>query len=616
MTGTTAALATPADTLHRVFGFREFRPLQQQVIEHVIAGGDAFVLMPTGGGKSLCYQIPALHRPGTAVVVSPLISLMKDQVDALREAGVAAAQLNSSLDAWEAGEVLRGLRAGELDLLYVAPERLVMPTFLALLDRVPLALFAVDEAHCVSQWGHDFRPEYVELGVLRTRFPGVPLIALTATADEQTRGDVREKLGLAEAGVFIAGFDRPNIRYLVAEKRRPVEQLEAFLRGRRDESGIVYCLSRRRVEDVAAKLRAAGLAAAPYHAGLPAEERTAVQDAFQRDEVRVVVATVAFGLGIDKSNVRFVVHYDMPKSIESYYQETGRAGRDGLHADALLLYGLGDVATARALIESGSSGDQLRIDLHKLNAMVGFAEAVSCRRRALLGYFGETPEVDCGNCDVCLDPPELYDGTEDAQKALSCVYRLGQRFGLVHVVDVLRGGATERIRTLGHDRLSTYGCGMDHSREEWMSLLRQLIHKGYLRQDIGQYSVLKLTVAAAPVLRGDERVQLARPRVFIAAPAERRSRTRRPAGAEVGSGRTDMPADDGSTARFERLRALRRRLADEHAVPAYVIFSDATLWEMASVVPRDDVELLQINGVGQTKLERYGSAFLEAILAK
>jgi ATP-dependent DNA helicase RecQ len=610
-----ASLATAADTLHRVFGFREFRPLQQQIIEHVIAGGDAFVLMPTGGGKSLCYQVPALHRPGTAVVVSPLISLMKDQVDALREAGVAAAQLNSSLDAWEAGEVLRALRAGELDLLYVAPERLMMPLFLETLDRVPLALMAVDEAHCVSQWGHDFRPEYVELGRLRARFPGVPLIALTATADEQTRDDVREKLGLGDARVFIAGFDRPNIRYLVTEKRKPFEQLEAFLTGRRDESGIVYCLSRRRVEEVAGKLRAAGLSAAAYHAGLPGDERTAVQDAFQRDEVRVVVATVAFGLGIDKSNVRFVVHYDMPKSIESYYQETGRAGRDGLPADALLLYGLGDVATARVLIESGSSGDQLRIDLHKLNAMVGFAEAVACRRRALLGYFGETPDADCGNCDVCLDPPELYDGTEDAQKALSCVYRLGQRFGLVHVVDVLRGADNERIRTLGHATLSTYGVGMHWSREEWMSVLRQLIHKGYLRQDIGQYSVLKLTAAAAPVLRGDELVQLARPRVFVAAPVERRPRARRPAG----TGAAAVPRGDGSpvdemvTARFERLRALRRQLADEHSVPAYVIFSDATLWEMASVVPQDTTELLLVNGVGQTKLERYGDAFLSAL---
>lgn len=613
MSSDRTATSDPAATLHRVFGFRDFRPGQREIIDHVIGGGDAFVLMPTGGGKSLCYQLPALHRPGTALVVSPLISLMKDQVDALRAQGVAAAALNSSLGPGEARDVLARLRAGDLDLLYVAPERLMMDSFLELLDSVELALFAIDEAHCVSQWGHDFRPEYVQLGGLRGRFPGVPLVALTATADEQTQEDVRARLGLRAAPVFAAGFDRPNIRYLVVEKRHPFEQLRAFVAERAGLSGIVYCLSRKRVEEVAAKLRAAGVEAGAYHAGLPAEERVRVQEAFQHDRLLVVVATVAFGLGIDKPDVRFVVHYDIPKTIESYYQETGRAGRDGAPADALLLYGLGDVVVARALLEQGGNPEQMRVEVHKLNAMVGLAEALSCRRRALLRYFGEARDSDCGNCDLCLDPPDTYDATEDAQKALSSVYRVGQRFGIAYVIDVLRGADTERIRQFGHDRLSTYGVGAHLGKDAWTSLFRQLIHRGYLYQDIAAFSVLKLAPAARPLLAGEERLELARPR--FSTPGE----GRKPGGRRRRAGSADAPAAlfDGSVEPdgplYERLRALRRTIAAQAKVPAYVVFSDASLREMAILRPQTEEGLLAVNGVGAVKLERYGEVFLEVL---
>ncbi len=589
-----------AAVLRDVFGYDGFRPLQREVIERVAAGGDAFVLMPTGGGKSLCYQVPALLRPGTAIVVSPLISLMKDQVDALRANGVAAAAYNSSLEEGEARRTLARLHAGELDLLYVAPERLMTDSFLARLRAVPVALFAIDEAHCVSQWGHDFRPEYVALGRLRPAFPGIPVVALTATADEATRDDVRAKLGLRDAPTFAAGFDRPNIRYTVVAKSKPAEQLLAFVRQRRGDSGIVYCLSRRRTEEVAARLVAEGVPAAAYHAGLPASERTAVQDAFLRDEVQVVVATVAFGMGIDKPDVRFVVHYDMPKNIEGYYQETGRAGRDGMPAEALLLFGMQDVVTGRRLIETGSDPDQVRVELHKLDAMVGFAESLSCRRRALLGYFGEAPAADCGNCDVCLDPPERYDATEHAQKALSCVYRVGQRFGARHVVEVLRGADTARIRELGHDRLSTWGIGKDLAADAWMSVIRQLVHGGYLRQDVAAYSVLKLTPAATAVLRGETRVELAVPRD-----------TRRPAAAKAPRLTAQGLAVDEAV--FERLRALRKRLADEQGVPAYVVFSDATLAAMAALKPTTAEALRKVSGVGPVKLARYGEAFLAVL---
>jgi len=628
---TDSAPGTPLRTLREVFGYTEFRPQQEEIVRHVIAGGDAFVLMPTGGGKSLCYQLPALHRRGVGLVVSPLISLMKDQVDALRADGVRAAVYNSSLAPDEARRVLARLHGGELDLLYVAPERLMTPGFLARLsdgDGVPLALIAIDEAHCVSQWGHDFRPEYIELGRLRELFPGVPILACTATADPETREDVRRRLGLGNAPVYVAGFDRPNIRYTVRDKRRPADQLLTFLDGHRDESGIVYCLSRRRTEEVAAKLQEAGVPAAAYHAGLESEERKRVQTSFQRDETQVVVATVAFGMGIDKPDVRFVVHYDLPKSIESYYQETGRCGRDGLPAEALLLFNLGDAARVRALIEGAGrrarpepspdggpdaawdeparDPERVRIELHKLNAMVGLAEAQTCRRRVLLGYFGESLAEDCGNCDVCLEPPERYDATEQARMLLSCVYRVGQRFGAGQVVDVLRGAETERIARLGHDRLSTYGIGADQSREHWLDLVRQLVHLGYLTQDVAQYSVLRLTPAAGDLLRGETTLELAVPRVRLVGGRSGSSRASRRStqAAELG------PDDE---ALFERLRDLRRSLAATAGVPAYVVFNDATLREMAVVRPADEAALLAVNGVGATKLERYGSAFLDVV---
>ncbi len=589
----------PLETLHSVFGYRSFRPFQQEIVEGLIAGKSAFVLMPTGGGKSICYQLPALHRAGTAIIVSPLISLMKDQVDALRVNGVGAAFYNSSLRSAEARKVLAQLHDGQLDLLYVAPERLMSEEFLERLRQLPVALFAIDEAHCVSQWGHDFRPEYVQLGKLRKLFPEVPLIALTATADVQTREEILQRLGLKSAASFIAGFDRPNIRYTVVEKSKPARQLMDFLDRQKTQAGIVYALSRKRVEEVAKKLQQAGLSAAAYHAGLGDEARRRVQEAFLRDDLQVVVATVAFGMGIDKSNVRFVVHYDLPKNIESYYQETGRAGRDGLPAEALLLFGYGDIAISRGLIEQGRNEKQKRIDLHKLNAMVAFAEAQLCRRRVLLGYFGEQLDVDCGNCDICLDPPDLYDATEDARKALSCVFRVGQRFGAGHVIEVLRGAQNQRIGQLGHDRLSTYGIGRDQSKEVWGSLLRQLIHLGYLEQDVGNYSILKLTAAARPLLRGEENLRLARPRVRVAA-------AKKPARKVA----TEFQPDPEL---FEALRALRKQLAERDHVPPFVVFSDATLAEMASTYPTDESALLEVNGVGRRKLELYGAAFLEII---
>ncbi len=590
-------------TLKSIFGYDSFRPHQEAIVSEIIRGEDAFVLMPTGGGKSLCYQIPALHRSGVGIVVSPLISLMKDQVDALVANGVAAACYNSSLSEGEARRTLARFHAGELDLLYVAPERLMSESFQERLQTMDIALFAIDEAHCVSQWGHDFRPEYIQLGKLRQLFPSVPLIALTATADPHTRVDIIQRLGLGKAVCHVAGFDRPNIRYTVVEKLKPAQQLQVFLKGRPEDAGIVYALSRKRVEEVAERLQAAGIRAAAYHAGLPDKERSRVQEAFQRDDIRIVVATVAFGMGIDKPNVRFVVHYDLPKNVESYYQETGRAGRDGLPSEALLLFGYGDIAISRSLIESGGNPEQNRIELHKLNAMVGFAEALTCRRRVLLGYFGEELTEDCGNCDICLNPPDRFDATEEARKALSCVYRVGQRFGMGHVVEVLRGSQSQRITTLGHDKLSTYGIGRDLSQDAWGSMIRQLIHLGYLEQDMANYSVLRLTTKARPLLKGEEKLTLARPRIRVAPvkQAERQQGKR---------GKEKLVYDQGL---FKELRNLRKRLADEQQVPPFVIFGDATLIEMAAYKPTNADEMAGINGVGAHKLGRYGEQFLRVI---
>lgn len=602
----TATPATPDpldQTLNRVFGYREFRPHQRQIIEQLVAGESAFVLMPTGGGKSLCYQIPALLRPGVGIVISPLISLMKDQVDALRANGVRAAFYNSALSAEQARQVLAGLHNGELDLLYIAPERLMREEFIERLHEIEIALIAIDEAHCVSQWGHDFRPEYAQLGELEALFPHTPRIALTATADPQTRKDILRVLKLEQAACHITGFDRPNIRYSVLEKHNPFNQLRRFLGNHADASGIIYALSRKRVERLTAQLYEAGFRAAAYHAGLSPEQRHWVQEQFLRDEIDIVVATVAFGMGIDKPDVRFVVHYDLPKNIESYYQETGRAGRDGLPAEALLLFGTQDMVLVRQLVEGGDNPERVRIELHKLNTMIALAESVTCRRQVLLNYFGEQIEGGCGNCDLCLDPPETFDATEDARKALSCVYRVGQTFGIRHVVDVLRGADNERIRRLGHDRLSTYGIGGDKSELEWSSLIRQLIHHGYLLQDIEHYSVLRLTPEARPVLRGEKPLRLAVPRV-------REKAKRKP---KAPKGAAEIGAYD--EALFERLRRLRKTLADEAGVPPYVVFGDTALLLMARDKPTESDQFLQISGVGQTKLERYGDAFMNEIAA-
>lgn len=589
--------------LQTIFGFAQFRPLQENIIHSVLAGEDNFVLMPTGGGKSLCYQIPALAKPGLAIIISPLIALMQDQVLALQANGVAAAYYNSSLSSSEAKRVLAKMHAQELDLLYIAPERLMQENFLARLDEIPLSLIAIDEAHCVSQWGHQFRPEYLQLGNLRQYFPAVPIIALTATADKQTRHDILLQLKLSHAKVHMASFNRANIRYMVVEKQKPLQQLLQFLSARKNEFGIIYCFSRKRVEDLTEKLQQHGYSAKAYHAGLPQAERLHTQNAFLRDDVNIIVATIAFGMGIDKPNVRYVVHYDLPKHIEGYYQETGRAGRDGVASEALLLYGLQDITLAKSLIEKNEHPQQQRIELHKLNCMANYAQAQTCRRRVLLNYFNENLNQDCGNCDICLNPPLTYDATIDAQKALSCVYRVQQRFGVSYVIDILRGKEDQRIRSMGHDNLSTFGIGKDLSQEEWHSIFKQLIHLGYLEQDIANYSVLMLTTAAGSILRKEITLTLAKPRTKVLTPTS----------SKKASKKTLLASYQYEPELFERLRSLRKKLAEEQGVPPFVIFSDASLIEMAALLPKNDTDFLAINGVGQKKLQSYGVAFLEVI---
>ena len=594
-------MSAPLDILTRVFGYHAFRGRQAAIIDHVVGGGDALVIMPTGGGKSLCYQVPALVRGGVGVVVSPLIALMDDQVAALRELGVAAAALHSGLPAGEAAAIERELLAGRLKVVYMAPERLVGERTLELLSRVPVALIAIDEAHCVSQWGHDFRPEYLGLGVLGERFPGVPRLALTATADGPTQRDIVSRLRLADAALFTASFDRPNIRYHIRQGEGLREQLLAFLDAHhRTDSGIVYCPTRRRVEETADWLERHGRPALIYHAGLPAETRTANQRRFLREDGLSMVATVAFGMGIDKPDVRFVAHLGLPKNVEGYYQETGRGGRDGLPANAWLGYSLSDVVGTRQLLAASDAPEERRrVEQAKFSALLGLAESTGCRRQALLGYFGEQLPTPCGNCDNCLDPPATFDASEAAQLALSCVYRTGQRFGVGYLIDVLRGGDDPRIASLGHDRLALYGRGQERSAAQWRSLFRQLAARGLVSVEIDGHGGLRLTDAARPVLRGEQRLHLREE----SAVRERRRRKGSAAPVLASAGQS----------LFEALRAERRRLADAHGVPAYVIFHDATLAQMAAERPRTLAELAQINGVGAAKLERYGEAFLAVI---
>jgi ATP-dependent DNA helicase RecQ len=599
--------------LRDVFGYPAFRGEQKEIVTHLAGGGDALVLMPTGGGKSLCFQIPALLREGLGVVVSPLIALMQDQVAALEEAGVRAAALNSSLTWPEAQAIERKVRAGELDLLYVAPERLLTDRCLELLDSVAtLALFAIDEAHCVSQWGHDFRPEYIRLAVLAERYPGIPRIALTATADEMTRKEIMARLHLQEARVFLSSFDRPNIRYRIAEKHTARKQLLEFIRGEHDgESGIVYCLSRATVDETAAFLAGQGINALPYHAGLDNGTREANQSRFIREDGVVMVATIAFGMGIDKPDVRFVAHLDLPKSMEGYYQETGRAGRDGLPADAWMIYGLGDVVQQRWMIDQSEASEEYkRIFTAKLDAILGLCEAADCRRVRLLDYFGEASQP-CGNCDNCLTPPEEWDGTEAARKLMSCILRCQQAsgfsFGAQQIIDVLRGKSTQKVQQFGHDSLSTFGIGADLDVAQWRSVLRQLVMLRLVRVDHERFNTLRLTEASREVLRGERKLRLRRPAKTAPKRPERRLVDKTRVATEAVD---DAGVDQGI---YEALRTWRREISKQHGVPAYTIFHDSTLREVARVRPQTLGELRLISGIGATKLERYGVALLETL---
>jgi ATP-dependent DNA helicase RecQ len=600
-------MAAAHAVLERVWGYSAFRSHQAGIIEAILAGRDVLALLPTGGGKSLCYQLPSLIRSGCGVVVSPLIALMQDQVSALRELGVKAAYLNSTLDWREAADTEQALRDGRLDLVYVAPERLLNERMLALLEEARIALFAIDEAHCVSQWGHDFRPEYRQLSVLADRFPSIPRMALTATADPATREEIAAELHLREPARYVASFDRPNIRYMISDAGDARERLLRFLEAEHQgDAGIVYCLSRKMTEEVARWLSDRGRTAIPYHAGLPPDVRANAQRRFQREDGLIVVATIAFGMGIDKPDVRFVAHLSLPKSIESYYQETGRAGRDGEPADAWMAYGLDDVITLNGFIQqSEASEERKRVERQKLDALIGLCELSTCRRQALLGYFGETGSVPCGNCDNCLVPPASTDATVNAQKALSCVYRTGERFGASYLIDVLRGKQDERIVRYGHDKVSTYGIGRDVSEAEWKALFRQLVVRGLLASDITNWSILHLTARSRPLLKGEERFAM-RMRPKAAGGGKRKERSERKPAATIQVDPSDKPLLDA-------LKALRGALAAEANVPSYVIAHDRTLADMTNLKPRTERELRLVHGMGEAKVARYGRQFLEVL---
>ena len=592
------------ELLKHTFGYLEFRGQQKKVISTALDGSDALVLMPTGGGKSLCYQIPSLVREGMGIIVSPLIALMQDQVSALQQLGIKAAYLNSTLSREQHNQVVRAIHDGELELLYIAPERLLQESTLSRLMNVPISLIAIDEAHCVSQWGHDFRADYLGLHVLKNAFPGVPRLALTATADMRTRDEIIARLALDKPEIFVSSFDRPNIRYIVKPKAEAKAQLLDFLANHKGKAGIVYCMSRNRVDGIAAWLSQRGVDALPYHAGLGSDERAANQRRFLREDGVVIVATIAFGMGIDKPDVRFVAHLDLPKSMEAYYQETGRAGRDGLASDAWMVYGLQDVVRIAKMVQDSSAGDEIkRVERAKIDSLLGWCESTTCRRRALLSYFGESMQGACGNCDICLNPPRTWDATEPAQKLLSNIYRTGQRFGSGHVIDVLRGKDTAKVSQFGHNKLSTFGIGAQIGDKQWRSIIRQLIVQAYLFVNDAQYGAIQLTEKARSLLRGEIKLFLREDMLS--------SKSSSPKAASAMRVAADV--EEGDRELWEALRARRKSLADEQGVPPFHIFHDATLMEMMEFRPSDEVEMLSINGVGQVKFERFGGEFLQVL---